>query len=272
MSESRRKISRRQKFLAEHPDGYFCGGIGRAITTDHVPPQACFPKGYVPEGFEFPACKQCNEGAAKVDQIFGYYSLCFDFDVSKTDLADDAKQKKKLLQGILNNYPDALPDLTTAYPIHQVGSVITPYPAAIVLDTPPALKEAFKMMGQKLTHAIYMRETGKILSAAHRFVSSCYQPQRMGTETLTSYFNSLQLPNKSVGVRPNIKSYDGDRFRYISGVKDDGNFLLYASQFGKGLILWSMVCGQNMKLPEVGFLASATWSRGACGPGASASE
>jgi hypothetical protein len=266
MSESKRKKSRQQKFLAEHPECYFCGGVRRATTIDHVPPKACFPDGYAPEGFESPACKECNEGSVKDDQIFGLYSQLLDFDESKMGREDDAKKLRKLKQGIINNYPDALPDQTSAYPLHQVGSITTPYPAAIVLDTPPAFKEASIMIGRKLTHALYMRETGKILTSSHRFLTGCYQPQRGGTETLTSYFASL-LPNTIIGGRSNIKSY-GDRFRYISGIKEEEDFLVYAAQFGQGLIVWGIVCGPNIKTPKAEPLKSAPWTIGACGAGA----
>jgi hypothetical protein len=266
MSESKRRMSKQQQLLAEHPDCYFCGGVNRATTIDHVPPRACFPDGYAPEGFEFPACKNCNEDAAKQDQIFGFYAMLLDFDESKMGNEDDAKKLKKLRQGIANNYPEALPNQTSAYPLHRVGSIITFNPSAIVVDTAPAFKEAATIMGQKLTHALYLLETGKILTANQRFLSSCYQPQREGTETLTSYFNSL-LPKANIGSRTNIKSY-GTRFNYIFGYKEEDDFLIYSAQFGRGLILWGIVCGPTIKTPEVEPLKSAPWKTGACGAGA----
>jgi hypothetical protein len=235
VSHSKHKKSRQQRFLADHPDCYFCGGARRATTIDHVPPRACFPKGYAPEGFESPACKECNEGAVRADMIFGFYSILVDFDELKRSPEEDLNQLRKLKQGIVNNYPDALPDQTTAFPIYQIGSIVTPYPVAIELDTNPAFKEASKVMGQRLTHALYMRETGRILAAGHRFLTGCYQPQRGGTELLTSYFDSL-LPNRVLGGRPNIKSY-GDRFKYLFGYKEEEGFFVYSAQFGQGLIV-----------------------------------
>jgi hypothetical protein len=266
MSESKRKKSRQQRFLIEHPDCYFCGGIGRATTIDHVPPRACFPRGYAPEGFEFPACQECNKGADRDDQIFGMYSMLLDFDESKTSRQEHIERLLELRKGIKNNYSDALPDLTSAMLVpNQAGSIP---PAAIALETNLAFKEASKMMGWKLTHALYMLETGKILTVRHLFQCNWYQPQWEGTESLTSYFSSL-LPNETIGARSNIKPY-GDRFRYISGTKETEDFFMYAAQFGHGLILWGIVCGPNTKTPDPGPLVSAPWSTGACGPGANA--
>ncbi len=93
-----------------------------------------------------------------------------------------------------------------------------------------------------------------------------YQPQRGGTETLTTFFASL-LPNQTIGERSNIKDY-GDQFRYISGFKPEQDFFVYAAQFGHGAILWGIVRGPNVPLPDREPLKSASWIRGACGAGA----
>ncbi len=232
---------RQQTFLIEHPDCYFCGGINPAITIDHVPPQACFPDGYAPHSFESPACKVCNEGSKKQDQIFGLYSFLLDFDESMVRHKEIHKKIQKLRQGIANNYPDALPDVTRSYPINKVGSIITPEPVAFTLPVPSVLKDAVEMMGKKFIHALYLREVGKILTRDHYFYISSYQPQVGGTDKLNSFLTST-LPNLTVGQRPNIKEY-GDRFKYISGYKPQEDFFAFAAQFGHGIILWGLVCG-----------------------------
>jgi hypothetical protein len=264
MSESRIRKKKQQKLLDENQDCYFCAGVNPATEIDHVPPKACFPNGYVPEGFEFAACKPCNAGARKQDEVFGLYSMLLDFDQSKMQREEDRRKIAKLREGLINNYPEALPDETKARRISRVGSIITPTPVAVAVPTPQSLKEAAHMMTAKLTHALYFREIGKILTRQHQFYSAVYQPQQGGTEKLTSFFKSL-LPNLTVGTRSNVREY-GDRFRYISGCKDD--LFVYAAQFGHGLILWGVVCGPGLERPKVGPLGSAPWRSGGCGPGA----
>lgn len=266
MSEVTRPKSRQQKFLEEHPDCYFCGGANPASTVDHVPPRACFPDEYVPENFESPACKACNEGTTKQDLIFGIYSMLLDFDESKMMREENQKKIRKLMQGIANNYPEAWPDMTSVRPVNRIGSIITPVPVAVEFSTPSALKDASEVMCRKLTHALYYRETGKILTSKHQFLSSAYQPQRGGTQDLTAYLTSL-LPNRTVGRRTNIKKY-GDRFQYDSGYKELEDFFFYAAQFGHSIIVWGMVCGPGIERPSSGPLSSATWQSGACGAGA----
>ncbi len=264
MSESQQKKKKRQKFLEEYPSCYFCGGVNPATTIDHVPPKVCFPDGYAPEGFILPACKACNEGTTKQDQIFGLYSMVLDFDESDAKREKNLEKLERLFKGINNNYPEALPK--RADPVHQVGSVITPKPVAYTFRTPPALEDAIKVMGAKLAHALYFRDTGKILTPEHEFFSGWYQPQRGETKNLTSYLTSL-LPKLTVGERSNIGEY-GDRFRYIWGYKEE-DFFFYAAQFGQGIILWGIVCGPGIEKPSGGPLSDASnWQSGACGSGA----
>ena len=265
MSETVRNASRVQRFLASNPYCYFCGGTRRATTVDHVPPRACFPDGFMPEEFEFPACKECNEGATKQDQIFGLYAQLLDFDESKMIRPEDRAKIQKLRQGILNNYPDALPDTLSARPVYHDGLIQTLSPQAMSIQTPPELKEAVVVAGQKLAHALYMRETGKIMTAEHRFCTNVYQPQLKGTEALTQLFTSL-LPETEVGTRRNIKDY-GDRFRYMWGYKENEDFFHFAAQFGQGLILWAFVMSKSVAIPSSGPLSQAPWQFGSCGKG-----
>ena len=76
MGQSRLK---KERFHKDHPFCCFCGGARPATTIDHVPPRACFPRGLMPEGFEFPSCKECNEGTSKQDMIFGFTASLVDF-------------------------------------------------------------------------------------------------------------------------------------------------------------------------------------------------
>ncbi len=144
---------------------YFCGA-GAAATVDHVPPQACFPSGYMPERFEFPACEACNQGTKKQDQIFALYSMLLDFDESKMRRREDLEKMSKLRQGIANNYPEALPDEARALPITRLGSLVTPRPVAYSFPVTSAARDAMQVMTRKLTHALYFRETGRILTGA----------------------------------------------------------------------------------------------------------
>jgi hypothetical protein len=261
--QSPKTKSRRQQFLAKYPTCYLCSGLNPSTTIDHVPPKACFPRGYAPEGFEFPACDSCNKLSRADDKIFGFWTMALNFDSARTISAEDRKRIIQLMTDIAKESSQDIAGLQRAVPISMLGRVATPRPVAFEMKTPDSFSHAAELISIKLTHALYFRETKKYLNPAHRFTASIYQPQVGGTEQFTSYAMSL-LPKVSIGVRTNIKDY-GDRFGYRSGYKEEEDSFFYATQFGRGLIVWGLVCGPNIERPTSGPLADMTWMRGACG-------
>lgn len=208
MTTAKKKLGRKKRFLLTHPYCCFCGGTEPSTTIDHVPPKACFPDGYWPEEFEFPACETCNQGSKRDDQLTGFYTQLLDFNESNRTPQDAAKMTK-LRDAIARNYPDALPDSSTSVPIHQVGSIITPSPVAVSVQRPTAFAETMETLQRKLTHALYYRETGKPLTQAHPYLSEHYQIQG-SDHTLTKYLGEL-LPDETIGGRTNVKNYGDPR-------------------------------------------------------------
>jgi len=171
--------------------------------VDHVPPRACFPDGFTPEGFESPACRACNQGTDKQDQIFGLYSMILDFDPAKFASEDDRRKISKLIQGIRNNYPEALPDLTKVLPMDRYGSIIMPAPYAVSVKITPAVQEAIEVSGSKLAHALYYREANGFLTKRHQFFAGMYQPQQAETADLTK---EMMLSGEVIDLSPIAKT------------------------------------------------------------------
>jgi hypothetical protein len=63
VGERKRKLTKNQRFLADHPYCCFCGGTVAAMTADHVPNRAFFVNRDWPEGYEFPSCSDCQVGS-----------------------------------------------------------------------------------------------------------------------------------------------------------------------------------------------------------------
>lgn len=261
MMQETKRLSKTQRFLREHPYCCFCGGTEPSTTIDHVPPKACFPDGFCPEEFEFPGCEKCNAESRRDDQLFGFYSQLLDFNESNRTPADVAKITK-LRDSIAHNFPDALPDISTARPIYNVGPVITPSPVAIEVRTPGLFREPVQTLERKLTHALYYRETGRALSKSHLFLSEFYQPQA-GSAVLTKYLVGL-LPDQRIGARSNVKNY-GERFGYKSGWKETEDFFMYIAQFGKGLIVWGIALAHAGQIGEsANYLRAKPWRKAGC--------
>lgn len=237
------KPGRKNRFLIDHSFCCFCGGTEPSVEVDHVPPKACFHQDFFPEGFEFPACVSCNRDSKKDDQICGFYAQLLDFNESNQTPRDMARLAE-LRKAIERNYPEALPDLSTARPIHKVGSIITPRPVAVSMQfSGSVFRQSMATLQRKLTHALYYRETGKPLTKLHTFQSGFYQIQS-DASVLTKYFAEL-LPNQTIGTRINVKNY-GERFGYKCGYKEQEDFFVYAAQFGRGLIIWGITLSPSM--------------------------
>jgi hypothetical protein len=258
MASTHGKLGKKKRFLIDHPYCCFCGGTEVSTTIDHIPPKACFPDGYWPEEFEFPACAACNQGSKRDDQLAGFYTQLLDFNESNRT-AQDAAKMTKLRDAIARNYPDALPDAATSVPIHRVGSIITPNPIAISVQRPAAFAQTMETLQRKLTHALYYRETAKSLTKSHSYLSEHYQIQG-SDHTMTKFLGEL-LPDQTIGGRKNIKNY-GERFGYKSGYKDKDDLFMYAAQFGKGLIVWGMVLGPGTSVSDqANHLKSKPWRK-----------
>ncbi len=219
----------------------------------------------MPESFEFPSCSDCNHGTSKQDTICGFTAQLLDFNEANRTAADIARTDQ-LRAEIARRWPEALPDPASVEAIFRVGNIVTPSPVAFSAVAPPAVREAMGRVGEKLAHALYYRETGKIVKQQERFFSSILQTQRLGAENLTDYFRRI-LPDLKIGSRTNIKHY-GNRFAYKTGWKPDDQFFVFAAQFGLGIMCWGMVLGPKMQLNSSNeALEAMDWRLGGCGMG-----
>ena len=99
--------NRKKRFLADHPVCCFCGGDEPATTIDHAPPRVCFPDKIGPEGFEFPACSNC-QNASRLDELaLGFFVRLVDGDTANYRQA----QSNQLIAGLKNNLPHLIPRL-----------------------------------------------------------------------------------------------------------------------------------------------------------------
>lgn len=241
------KASKLAKFLKNHPLCCFCGGMVQATTIDHIPPKACFPRGLSPSTFEFPACAQCNNGTARDDAIFGYYSQLIDFNQSGRT-SSDLERLRQLHNDLINRYPQAIPDFGSIKPLYKIGSLYSPSPVAYSVQFQSYIYQTVLHVAlAKLTHALYYRETGKVLTPKHILTGITYQLQGRGA-VLTDYLN-MMLPVRRIATKENVHNY-GNRFMYKFLYTADDDFFIYAVQFGLGLIMQGSTYGPDVRMPE----------------------
>src|SRR5215213_5524056 len=91
------------KFLQQHPFCCFCGGSTFATTRDHVPSRGMFAGRIWPEGYEFPACYDCNHGTQRDDAIV---AVCSRIHSGNRDQTPQEKEEwRKQLRAFNERHP-----------------------------------------------------------------------------------------------------------------------------------------------------------------------
>lgn len=106
MGQAKRKQDRHKQLLADNPYCIYCGAP--ATTIDHCPPRVFFRDRVAPEGYEFPACKPCND-AARIDEM----SLAVLVRSSVEDHGANDPRWERDVRGVKNNNPAIIAEWTS---------------------------------------------------------------------------------------------------------------------------------------------------------------
>ncbi len=233
----------RERFLKANPVCCFCGGGKPATTVDHVPSRACFYGRAYPEGFEFPACEQCNSQSSLDEQVFAL--LCHLSDRNPENY--DATQTSKLISGVRNNQPQLLPNprlsandkrrgLKQTGQRLPIGASLADVSMAFV---PRQNDQIVKRVTAKIGQALYYRHKGKIVPLTHSL--TCNWTQSSNLKQMAPFD---QIAKDFVffekGKRANLNF--GDRFQYVWNEEEDGEPDIFGmiAQFDKGMVICAM--------------------------------
>jgi hypothetical protein len=100
----------KMRFLAEHPLCCFCGGKAVAAEIDHQPARALFDGHDGPEGFEFPACEDCNRGSSQYENAL---ALIVRLATKQTDSEIRQSDFRKYVEAMGNNFPRLIRPMTS---------------------------------------------------------------------------------------------------------------------------------------------------------------
>ena len=159
MADKKRRIDR---LKASDPICYFCASRPTE-TEDHVPSRECFRDRIWPDGFTFPACAICNNGAGRMEQVVALYLHMANFDATVSN-----DQLQKLLAGVRNNSREMLPNIqrnaNLARKHFREKGIQLPrggtFGDSPIATLPVAHREAMELFGRRLTCAIYYKEVG----------------------------------------------------------------------------------------------------------------
>lgn len=232
----------KQRFLAANPHCCFCGGKEPATTVDHIPARSCFAERAAPEGFEFPACAEC-QAASRLDELaFGMFVRVNDPNTENYD----RDEMLKSYEGIKNNLPRLLPfaGISTRDKRRALREKGLEKPANILVDdipmvgVPAAIDAHVHRYGRKLAAALYYREKGKPIGSD--FVISTYWAQAVDKRQMKGMLEFARMsPFQTIGTRANLNF--GDRFGYRCDKADDNDLFMAIAQFGQGLVIAMLV-------------------------------
>jgi hypothetical protein len=245
----------RQQFFAINPTCIFCGGSEPAKTIEHCPPKAMFDQKQWPEGYEFPACEECNCGSSDQDLIIAWMAR-----IDYTDMsAEGDTQTTGLLKAVHNQNPKLIKKLLpSALEAKRTNRELGIKPApgkthaeAGVVNITPEMKTAVHTFSKKLTKAVYRMHTQKIFPADGCLMLGWFTNVEFVKE---SGFIPFNVMNDIAGITPPIertgKSLD-NRFRYKFSVTGDSKLFALQAMFGNSFGLIVFGCAQPGQLEGI---------------------
>jgi hypothetical protein len=243
---------RRQEFLAANPICIFCGGVSAATTVEHCPPRAMFQHRQWPEGFEFPACEECNNGTSDQDLLVSMIARSDPF----TNQGDRDGRSLGLMKMINRQYPDLLGKMLMS-PIEarrnnqRLG--IKPPPGhthqqAGVVNVPPEMHEAVGVFAAKLSKAIYYLHSRLAFPNHGCLMLNWFTNEQLLQEGKYRLFDILK---NQQGIAPRLErggKFLNDQFEYRFAPSSDFEIFVLQACFGKGFGFVVLGCSVAGKL------------------------
>jgi hypothetical protein len=237
------KSARTKAFKAQHPYCCFCGGEKATETIDHQPGRALFNQRQWPEGYEFPACIECNSESRNEEQIWALLVR-----ISLNDETANDPEFLKYAKAIGNNFPDLLRKFTT----NEVRRFfkendLTREPGQSYSDiviaevNPKHGRRAFDTVLKKLMKALHYKHTGNIASLSAEI--------RFHWHTNSSFHrlaNAQGLPAliKALDITPTLARSGRDlssQFSYRAHVEADGKTSAFMLIFRDSIVAIGLV-------------------------------
>jgi hypothetical protein len=224
---------RRNAIFEKQGTCIFCGGIAIATTIEHCPPRAMFQNKEWPEGFEFPACPECNNGSSDDDLIVAMLARS-----GLDDKGDSDGRLSGILKMVNKQHPEMirkmLPSPLEARKINrELG--ITPsggetHQDASAVKITDEMHAAIGVFASKLAKAVFHTETGRIFPAVGKLALNWFTNSELVRD---GQYKLLEILERVPGVVPTMernRRHLNDQFTYkYSDVSDVDMFLLQAT-------------------------------------------
>lgn len=238
MREGTTEASRVQKvsradFIAAHPRCCYCNGKQATAEIDHAPARICFVKKSGPQGFEFPSCSSCNRAVATSEQVMAFYIRSF----GRVEDIGDTSEYDKLISGIVNNAPRAIPQFKQKRSALNAMMGITSV-AERTMTIPDAANRHIELFALKILYAIYYKTTGRMAGSSNRYLLHWAQAGTEEARKMAARADAW-FDQYVVGRRPNVDL--GEQFIYQSGYHPQHGFFGIKMSFGRSFVFFGVI-------------------------------
>lgn len=233
------KNYRRKLFFKKHPYCCYCGGGVPATTVDHNPARALFLNRQWPDGYEFPACLDCNNMASSHEALFAL--LCQLGGTHKKPHGNHANDLKKHFMGAARRFPEAMQNLAVPITANHARSIdmetgLSRLPgqtyggsALFTLDH-PEFRVALDAGFAKLAMALFYKHAGRILPphgvvAFQHFTNTQYAAAR-------HFYDHIRL---------NLVKEESPVHHRTSGLQDQFSYRWFKHSDGQFLCFWIQI-------------------------------
>jgi len=229
-----RSKKHREKFLADNPLCCFCGGKTPTAEPDHVPSRTLFDGREWPEGFEFPACRNCNQATRYDEQIVSMLSRIHSDGITERGVAE----VQESIRAVAANRPAVLREMNVSKEREQ--EALAKYPLEhrrmpdgrlpILSARGPLVNGAIASFTRKLYCALWYKHASRIL------------PSTGGIRF--RWYTNLQIEADEIprDLAPLIKGYPvlrrqhtnlDDQFFYRWGITEEKSMGVFLALFRK---------------------------------------
>ena len=125
MGEGKRKRTKTDSLIAEHPFCCFCGGAVLTKTLDHVPARIIFPNKHRPKGLEFPACGRCNSQSKEAEALLAV--ICRSSGSGREHAVRDNDRLRDAMRATESGFPGLLQKISRGIEYLPVNGILRPF-------------------------------------------------------------------------------------------------------------------------------------------------
>ena len=235
---------RKEDFYREHPFCAFCGGSVPATTVEHCPPRAMFQNKQWPEGFEFPACFDCNHGSSNDDLLVAMLARVNPFE----ETGDTDGRFSGLVKGVNTQFPGLLQKMMpSAVEARQSNRRLnlTPGPGQTHQETGAVkitteVDDAVSTFARKLAKSIYYKDAGKTFPKEGCLLMNWFTNEQLFKD---GRYISFEILKEVDGVIPSLVrtgKYLNDQFEYKLSMSNELDVFMLQAMFGQafGLVIY----------------------------------